>query len=301
VITDFRPWQKGTVDWILDPERDDRHIMWVYGPKEMGKSELKKHLQQKYGALLLTADVRTTKDVKCLVADQLDGPSTKDNQKFRAKPILVVDIPLANEKVIQRNDLYMTLEEMQGPFCSTKYKPRNVDYGDKKVAIVVLSNRPPSVMHLSTDRLQVHKINGQTFGMRKDLDFDAKIKMREGEQETLDEEREAAIDRAEAGLAGEPPPAPVDLKKYFESGPDQCYKLANAATKKIKAKDEMLEALRRKGYRGDLKQMNVWIRKTYAIEEQHPTEKDTKLSKTHPYVKEKKPSNVIAFEGFVRV
>lgn len=301
VITDFRPWQKSTVDWVFDPERNDRHIIWVHGPKGMGKSELKKHFKQKYGAQILTPDVGTIKDVKCLVADLLDGPSTMHNQKFRANPILVVDIPLANEKVIQRNDLYMTLEEMQGPFCSTKYKPRNVDYGDKTVAIVVFANHPPSVKHLSTDRLQVYKINGQTFEMRKDLDFDAKIKQREREQEKLDAEREAAIDRAEAGLAGEPPPAPVDLKKYFESGPDQCYKLANAATKKIKAKDEMLEALRRKGYRGDLKQMNAWIRKTYGPFEAHATEKDTKLSKTHPHVKEKKPSNVIAFEGFVRV
>ena len=212
-----------------------------------------------------------------------------------------MDIPYAGDGAIQSKALYKALEKMQGPFCSTKFAGGDVDYGGKTVAVVVFANQPPSVKHLSTDRLQVHKINRQTLEMRKDAEIDAKLKEQERKQQELDDQREAAIDCAEAGLAGEPPPAPVDLKKYFEPGPDQCYKLANAPTEKIKAKDEMHEALYNKGYRGGLKQMNAWIRKTYAIKEQHPTEKDTKLSKTHPYVKEKKPSNVIAFEGFVRV
>ena len=300
-VIDFRPWQKDTVDFIFDPERNERHILWVYGPKNMGKSYLKDHLLNEYGAKLLTAD-GTARDLTCLVADALDGPVTIHNKKFRDNPILLVDIPLANEEIIRKKGLYMSLETMLGSFCSTKYKPRNVTYGGKKVAIVVLSNILPSVKHLSTDRLQVHKINDQTFEMRKDLDFDAKIKQQEREQEKLDREREAAIDRAEAGLAEEESPAPVDLTKYFEPGPDQCYKLSNAPTGKIWAKDQMLEALKRKGYHcGNVKEMNAWIRKTYAIEKKHATEKNTMLSKTHPHVMEKLPSNRIAFYGFVRV
>ena len=295
---DPRPWQKDTVDFIFDPDRNERHILWVYGPQNMGKSYLKENLLNKYGAQILTAE-GTGRDLACLVADALDGPVTIHNKKFRDNPILLVDIPLANEEVIRKKNLYMALESMLGSFCSTKYKPRNVTYGGKTVTIVVLANNPPSVKYLSADRLQVHKINEQTFEMRKDLVIDAKIKEQERKQNEFDAERELAIDRTEAGLAEEPP-APMDLTKYFEPGPDQCYKLASAATGKIRAKD-MLETITRKGYRGDLRQMNAWIRNTYGPFEPHATEKDTKVSKTHPHVREKKPSNVIAFEGFVRV
>ena len=88
---------------------------------------------------------------------------------------------------------------------------------------------------------------------------------------------------------------PVDVQTSF----DQCYVLT---TGKEKASNilasTMLETLKRVGFRGDLKQMNAWIRETYGPWAPHPTEKTSKKSITHPFVMEKLPGHKVAFQGF---
>ena len=161
--------------------------------------------------------------------------------------------------------------------------------------IVVCANDEPRHDKLSTNRLQVFSLDPDTFDLDKDLDFDRKLAKQKKTWADKGVANRAAIAAIKAGMEEEEEPT-VDVQTYF----DQCYKLASAATGKIRAKD-MLETITRKGYRGDLRQMNAWVRNTYGPFEPHATEKDTKVSKTHPHVREKKPSNVIAFEGFVRV
>eukprot|EP00966_Prymnesium_polylepis_P038624 896649-Prymnesium_polylepis.1 len=89
---------------------------------------------------------------------------------------------------------------------SPKYETGQLSWGDKKLAIVVLTNFAPVIKFLSTDRLQAHKINPDTFDMRKAKHIDNHLKALERERAKIDADEEAAIDRAEAGMEEEDEP-----------------------------------------------------------------------------------------------
>ena len=309
---DPRPWQAKAISLINDPEADPNSIWWFYSPEEgTGKTDFENELLvNQYGALKI--QFTSPRHTKALLGDFWNNtrqgkplpPKTAEQQKqfdlWMQHKIICVDIARSDTATLNNSSTYVCMEDLQAGFMVSHYSPCAVSWKDAKgksfrPKIVVCANDEPRHDKLSTNRLQVFSLDPDTFDLDKDLDFDRKLAKQKKTWADKGVSNRAAIAAIKAGMEEEEEPT-VDVQTYF----DQCYKLASAATGKIRAK-EILETITRKGYRGGLRQMNAWIRNTYGPFEPHATEKDTKVSKTHPHVREKKPSNRVAFEGFVRV
>jgi hypothetical protein len=254
-----------------DDETDTRVIMWAYSILgDTGKSYLKSHLVRTFGALVV--DPMSGKDIKHAIYKRMhpEGEPCEADQLFQQNPVVIVDIPRPASHVVQRHDLYCALEEIQGDFHSTKYQGGQVSWGDVSPKVIVFANEPPAVDKLSTDRLQVFKINSHTLDMRKDTTFDAELEAQAAEFTRQDTDKEAAIDAA-------PPIDPSDTETFFSI----CYELSVDSPAILSEKVHQM--LRRAGYNQSKKAMNAWLR-DYA--------------QTHETVREINRSHKVAWKGF---
>jgi hypothetical protein len=134
------------------------------------------------------------------------------------------------------------------------YETAQVNWGDGTVVkIIIFANYAPEVDKVSTDRLQVYKINRGTLDWRKDLDFDAKLAVQDAEFVWLDQEIEDAITNG-------PQIVPSDAEAVFAL----CYNLR--VDKPAILSDKMHFVLERAGYNQSKKAMNKWIREHFRNE-----------------------------------
>jgi hypothetical protein len=231
------------------------------------------------------------------------GPRTSKEQEqfdlWMQHKIICVDVARSDHKLLNNSETYVCMEDLQSGCMSTHYAASTITWEDAegipfRPKIVVSANDQPRHDKLSTNRLQVHILDPDTFDLKKDLDFDHKLEIQKqkwAEKGAAIRGRIAAIEAGEVDeVMGDKPT--VEVKTPFE----KCYVLAIGKTTKISAKTEMLETLKRAGYRGDLKQMNKWIRETYGPFEQISP---TQFKSTTSNVVEKKPGGHPEWYGFV--
>ena len=245
------PWQQETLEFLEDPE--DRLIYWIGSAVgNTGKSFLKSHLVREYGALVVSG-AASGRDIKYAVCahmkpeSKLEGEALEAHERFKAKPIIVVDIPRPMSWIVKQVGLYATLEEIQSDFHACKFKGGQVSWGDVPLTIFVFANCPPEPDKLSTDRLQSYVIEAQTLKLLKDTRFDAQL------AEQAEKFRREQADWEQAVKNGLQP-EPSDTRAYFEL----CYKLA--AGHPTILSERMHQVLQQKGYNSTKKAMNKWLR-----------------------------------------
>ena len=152
-----------------------------------------------------------------------------------------MDIARAASDIVSKPELYRMLEDIQGGHGQ-------VSWGDVPPKVFVMGNLAPAVAKLSTDRLQVFKINGETLDVRRDTAFENELATQAAEFERLDAEKEAAIDKS-------PQIEQSDTKACF----DMCYVRA-AGTPTILSEKMHMVLRSRARYNQSKKAMNKWIR-----------------------------------------
>jgi len=146
LIEDFYPYQSMVLAEIAT-EPDDRSILWLYGKKNIGKTQLLKYLCAKHGAHILP----TSK--KHALAQVFKTHETAE--------LYAINLT-ADESSYQKNELFSIIEAVKdGMFSAAFGTECNGMCLFNSKHIVIMANKPPDFTktEIDKDRFKIYEIN----------------------------------------------------------------------------------------------------------------------------------------------
>jgi len=192
-VLEFRPFQKEIIETVTQHPANGRTILWCYSLiGGVGKSKVADLLVSKYDAVI----IRETAEVD---AKDLIRRKKEEDGLFEARPIIIVDLPMAKSAAAQTNKLYAVLESIMGTFHSNKRDGAVVCWGEgKKPHVIVFANDSPDPDRFAADRLDVSLVT-EAYTLKKCQWFEKRLAAFQAERQELQQQEEAAAD------SGEPP------------------------------------------------------------------------------------------------
>ena len=150
---ELHPWQQSVVDIIEREDTTLRAIHWIYEQGgHTGKSKVLVPWLCKTREAFL-ADPTAKRSVMEQIKVHYDM-----SPLFRAQPIIIINVPRANEAVISSPQIYAALESIQDDFLVTGGKKGMHSWKGKHPHVLVFANDEPATDKI-VGRLEVYTID----------------------------------------------------------------------------------------------------------------------------------------------